>query len=201
VQIICPECGKAFDGDQCWVCVARMEDIKETFSLSLPVACAGVIGTLLAVVTYPPLGSYSLEVYILLAVFIIPAGIALILEYFQHMSRYAVLLRSTIVLATAIPLVATAYYSLNGVLDGNPPVEVRALVSHKSIENDGESTYYDFVCTLSWNRKRIEQNLGVNSETFSAAQPGDAVRVVIHPGAFSQPWYSDVRRWGSRVRN
>ena len=74
MQIICPECGKAFDGDQCWVCVARMEDIKETFSLSLPVALAGVIGTMLAVVTYPPLGSYSLEVYILLGVFIIPAG-------------------------------------------------------------------------------------------------------------------------------
>ena len=82
------------------------------------------------------------------------------------------------------------------------PLSRRGLLSPKSPSRMMEkSTYYDFVCTLSWNRKRIEQNLGVNSETFSAAQPGDAVRVIIHPGAFSQPWYSDVRLWGSRVRN
>lgn len=63
MEIICSECGQAFDGDQCWVCVARMADIEETFSFSLPVALAGIIGTILAIGVYPPLKSNSLAIY------------------------------------------------------------------------------------------------------------------------------------------
>jgi len=84
-----------------------------------------------------------------------------------------------------------AYYFLNGLLDANPAMEVPSRVITKDI---GHGRYGGpvLVVSLSWNQKRIEENIGVSHEKYSAAEPGDSVRVVVHPGAFSQPWYDDV---------
>jgi hypothetical protein len=198
---ICPECGKAFDGDQCWVCVTRRADIEETFSLSLPVALAGIIGTIIAFGTYPPLESNSLVDYSIPALFIIPGAIVLVLELSWRLARYALFVRLMFVLVAATFVMTASYYFLNGLLDGSTPVEAKAVVSEKYI-NHGRGSTYNLVWTLSWNQKNnIKGSMGVRRETFSAAEPGDSVRVMIHPGEFSQAWYSDVHLWGSRVRN
>jgi hypothetical protein len=188
---LCPGCGQAFDGDQCWVCVARKEDILETFTFSLPVALGGItIGLILAISLYPPLGSNLTTIYrIPVLVFVGAIVLALVLR--QQLTRYATFVRLMIVLVTATFVMPAAYYFLNGMLDSNPAVEVPSRVIMKDIGH-GRYGAPVLVVSLSWKQKRIEENIGVSREKYSAAEPGDSVRVIVHPGAFSQPWYGDV---------
>jgi len=46
--------------------------------------------------------------------------------------------------------------------------------------------------TLTWKWKEIQKVFSVSRQKFGAAEPGDAVHLVVHPGAFLQAWYSDV---------
>jgi len=197
---LCPECGQAFDGDQCWVCGARKEDILETFTLSLPVALGGItIGLIIAISLYPPLGSNLTTIYrVPVLVFVGAIVLAFVLR--QHLTRYATFVRLIIVLVTVTFVMPAAYYFLNGILDANPAVEVPSTVILKDI---GHGTFGGpvLVVSLSWKQKRIEENIGVSREKYSAAEPGDSVRVIVHPGLFSQPWYSDVLLSSSRMRN
>jgi len=199
VQIICPECGQPFDdSDQCWACVARRADIEETFFLSSTVAFAGILGIITATYIYPPLESNSLVEYSIPGLIIIPGVIVLVLQLCWRLTRYAPLVRSMLVFVAATFVIMAAYYFLNGALDGNPTVEGQALVSGKYY-NSGRGSTYNLDWTLSLKGQTIEDSLGVSRETFSSAQPGDAVRIVIHPGAFSTPWRSDVHLLGSRT--
>lgn len=188
---ICPECGQAFDGDRCWVCVARGEDIYETLSFSVAVAGAGFIGTIFAAALYPPLQPDSVVLYWSLGLFF-PGAIVFALLLRDRLMRYAALVRLIFALGAATFLIPAAYYFLNGALDGNPPVEVQALVSSKSVGDTGHGDFYVLELSLSWQQQKIEKGVQVSPKTFSAAKPGDSVRVTLHPGAFSRPWYSDV---------
>jgi hypothetical protein len=188
---ICSECGQAFDCDQCWVCVARKEDILETFTFSLPVAVGGItIGVIFAISLYPPLGSSLTTIY-RIPVLSFVGAVVLGLVIRRQLTRYATAVRLIIVLVTVAFVMPAAYYFLNGLLDANPAMEVPSRVITKDI---GHGRYGGpvLVVSLSWNQKRIEENIGVSHEKYSAAEPGDSVRVVVHPGAFSQPWYGDV---------
>ncbi len=93
MEIICPECGQAFDSDQCWVCVARMADIEETLAFSFPVALAGIVGTILAIMLYPPLKSNSLVDYMTPAIIFIPGAIVLLLTLYDRLTRWAIFVR------------------------------------------------------------------------------------------------------------
>jgi hypothetical protein len=192
MQTICSECGQPFDdGDQCWVCVARTEDIKETFYFCLCVALAGILALVVATGSYPPLKSNLLAVYMILAEFIIPGAIVFLLVLSARLTGYASFVRIVFVLAATASVVPAAYYFLNGALDDGTPVESHAVVSEKYI-NNGRGAKYNLAWTLPWNHENIKGSIGVQSETFSIAEPGDSVRVMVHPGQFSQPWYSDV---------
>jgi len=188
---ICSECGQVFDGDQCWVCVAREEDIKETLSLSFPVALGGItVGNILAITLYPPLESNFPMVYMFPAVsFVVLVVLAFALQ--DQIVRYAAVVRVLIVLVAATCLMPAAYYFLNGILDGNPSVEVPSRVTSKNV-SQGKYGGPDLVVSLSWNQQTIDQVFRVGHKTYSAVEPGDSVRIVVHPGAFLQPWYSDV---------
>jgi hypothetical protein len=187
---ICPECGQSFDGGQCWACVARMADIEETFSLSFPVALAAItIGNIIAISIYTPLGPEWTRVYMIPGVsFLFAVALSFVLR--NQMPRYALLIRLTIVFVAVTCLLPATYFLLNGILDGDTPTEISSLVISKHI---GQGTYGgpDLFVRLSWRQHMIEQAFRVDSKTYSAVEPGDSVRVVIHPGAFSQPWYSD----------
>jgi hypothetical protein len=89
-------------------------------------------------------------------------------------------------LLAAAYVVPAAYYLLIGAVDGNPPVEVQALVSSKGVNDDREDDSYVPVLSLSWKQQRIEGGADVRPEMFSGAEPGDSVRVLLHPGAFSR---------------
>ena len=197
---ICPECGQAFDGDRCWVCAARKADIDETFSLSLPVALAGIsIGNILAIFLYPPLVSGFPVVYAIPALFFVGA-IIYVLVVREHLTRYAKFIRLLIVLVTVSFVLQAAYFLLNGILDGNPAVEVPSSVIRKVVAQ-GKCCGPVLVVSLSWNRQIIGQNINVGRDMFASVKPGESVRVVIHSGAFSQPWYSDVLLSDDRARD
>jgi hypothetical protein len=85
-----------------------------------------------------------------------------------------------------------AYFFLNGIVDTNPAIQVPSRVISKGVSHgrSGDIPYLDL--SLSWNKVRIKQSIDVSRETLSSAEPGDSVRLVVHPGAFSQPWYGDV---------
>ena len=92
--------------------------------------------------------------------------------------------------ATTLVMLA-AYFYLNGALDGNPPVETEGIVSYK-LKSSGKYSGSDYVLklNLSLNGEEFEDDYRTSSETFEATKPGDVVRVLIHPGEFSLPWYS-----------
>lgn len=187
----CPECGQDFDRDQCWVCIARREDINETFSLCLPVALTGItVADVFALALYPPFTSRWAVVYVIPALFFIGA-IMLTLVLQRQLTRYATLFRLTILLVTASFLMPAAYFFLNGILDSNPAEDVPSRVIAKDV-GDGVYNGPTLVLRLSWKQKIIDRNVGVSREKYNATEPGDFVRVVVHPGEFSEPWYSDV---------
>ena len=187
---ICPQCGQAFDGDQCWTCVSREADIDETFSLCFPVAIGGItVGNILAISLYPPLGSNSPTIYVVPAVsFLVAVGLANVLG--DRKTRYATLVRLLIVFVTATCLIPAGYFFLNGILDGSPAMEVPSRVISKQI-SQGRYGGPDLFVSLSWNQQAIEETFRVDRKTYSEVEPGDSVRVIVHPGAFSTPWYGE----------
>jgi hypothetical protein len=186
---ICPKCGQTFDGVKCWECVSRKADIEVTVSLCFPVGLAGItLGNILAIAIFPPLISTFPKVYLVPALFFL-AAMAAVLMLGQRQTRYANFVRLMVVLVTISLYVPAAYFFLNGMLDSSQAVEVPSRVMMKTISKKGSPI---FGVNLEWNQKRIEENMEVSRDTYYAITPGEFVRVVIHPGAFSQPWYDDV---------
>jgi hypothetical protein len=185
---ICPQCGRAFDGDQCWDCLSRRADINETFSLCFPVALGGItVLNILAIGFYPPLGPGWAEIYMIPAVsFIVAVGLAFVIG--NRITRYATYVRLLIVLVTFTCFIPAGFFFLNGILDGNPPREIPSRVITKQISH-GTYGGPDLFVSLSWNQQAIEESFRVDRDTYSKVEPGDSVRVTIHPGAFSRPWY------------
>jgi hypothetical protein len=192
VQVICSECGQPFDDDQCcYVCVARDEAIQVTFYIAFPVAIFGIsLGSLIALDSYPPLFSNLLVVYMVPAISLVVAlALAFILQ--DQLTRYATLVRLLIVLVAATFVMPPAYYFMNGILDGNPAREIPAIVLGKYRGGYKRGGPY-LVLSLPWNSERINVKTRVSDRTFSDAEPGDSVRLVVHPGAFSLPWHEEV---------
>lgn len=189
VQICC-QCGNPFDGDQCWVCVARLEDIKETGYLCLVASGLGWAGTMIAIAVYPPLGGGTLALFLGPVIIIVPGAIVLALVNYDRLERYALPVRLMFLLFAAATIMFAGFYFLNGALDGNPPVETQALVLSKGVSHTGKyGASYIVEVNVVWNRKRIEEGIAATRETFSVIEPGDSVRLAVHPGAFSTPWY------------
>jgi hypothetical protein len=193
MQIICSECGQPFDDDQCcYVCVARDEAIEETFYIAFPVAIFGIsLGSLIALDSYPPLFSNLLVVYMVPGISLV---VALVLAFFllDRLTRYAKLAIFSIIFVAATFVMPAAYYFLNGILDGNPAREIPSIVLRKGISGGYRGRGPYLVLSLPWNSEIISVPVWVKDRTFSDAEPGDSVRLVVHPGAFSQPWHGDV---------
>lgn len=186
---ICLECGQAFEGNQCTACLVRDEDISETSRLSVWVAGFGLMATVFALGVYPPFELMSLAFYIFLGLFLLPAAILLVLWFCDALTRHVVLSRSLIVFAAAVFVVSATFYFLNGILDRKSPSVVKAVVYRKEVSSNADGTSYYLECTVPWGRKTIDQDFEVSLMTFTTTEPGDSVRVAIHPGAFSTPWY------------
>jgi hypothetical protein len=131
----------------------------------------------------------------------IPVAIIGLLALLGRLERYISFVRAVFVSASAATIVVAAFFFLNGALDEHSPVEVDAVVSTKFITR-GKFAHPALVLSIVRNQSRIEETLSVNPETFSMVEPGDSVRVAIHPGAFLTPWFSeDVLLSNDRARN
>lgn len=183
---ICSKCGQAFDGDKCWTCVARIVDVEETMKLSLAVATGGYIGEMLATNVYPPLIGRADPWVAGLAAFLFftPLATWIVVHGFRRVERYATLLKLMLILSAAALVMTAALFFLNGALDSNAPVETDALVSGARAEA--------LAMSVSWNNRQIKQEVTVN-DPDSLVEPGDVVRLHVHAGEFSVPWFDHIR--------
>jgi hypothetical protein len=188
----CYKCGTFYEGDRCPACDARTEPIKKTFYIYLGGLCGGFLGILFALVTYPPLSDHSLTPFLFPIVVAIPAAMMIVLAVWDQMERFAILAGLVFVLTGAVLPFRAAFYFLNGALDKNPPLEVHTLVSNGYIDNGEYGPSYGLVASVPWNGRQIEIHVGVSSDTYSFAETGDYLRLVVHPGAFKVPWYDQA---------
>jgi hypothetical protein len=163
-------------------------------------AVAGIFLTNSALGPYPPLGRDTLVLSHDLDFIALASAIAVLLFLLGRLARHISFVRAMFVLASATTLLLAAFFFLNGALDKHRPVEADALLSTKYV-TQGKFTGPFLVLSIAWNHRRIEETLRVSREIFSAVEPGDSVRVVVHPGAFSTPWYGGVLPSGSRASN
>jgi hypothetical protein len=187
---ICAKCGQPFDGDKCWICVARLIDIRQTFLFSLPVALAGLLGVGMAATYYAPLENRLLHDFLLLVMLVLPGAMIFLLVSFDRLTRYAFIFRMTLVLAAATPIMTAAFLYMNGAWDQEAVVATQALVSGKHISGGGTRSGADLHVTLHWKQRRIEEDLDVLRQTYEAVVPNDSINIIVHPGEFSLPWYS-----------
>jgi hypothetical protein len=189
---VCRYCGKTFDSYQCGGCVGRKDAEKKAAYLWGWGLCVGFTGELFALFKYPTLGGDSSEIILFLSVLVIPIAMILAFAYFDPWDRDTFLVRLTFIIAGALlPAHATFAY-LNGALDRKPVVEVQTYVSRGYVSNGEDGTSYVLVASVVWNRRQYEEALAVSHETYSFAETGDSLRLAIHPGAFSKPWYGEA---------
>lgn len=201
MQIICVECGKPFDdSDLCRVCLNRNERLKRAFYVCFYVDLVAFTVTAFILGQYPPIGSCWWVAYTMAGLVVIPAAIVFVLDNYDRLTRYAtsVVIMAVVVAGASASL--PAYLSLNVILDPDAAAQVPAQVSGKFINHNrryGDS--FVIRTSFSWKEARFEDDdLHVNEETYLAIQPGDTVRVLVHPGRFSLPWYSAVLPSSSR---
>jgi hypothetical protein len=183
---ICAQCGKAFDGDHCLECAARNAEVYKTVVWSFVGTSVGMLLTALAVALYPPLGWVSQALGHAWEFFFLTF---LAVMWHSKLRRYIILVNAICVLASAAALILAAFLFLNGALDYQTAVQADALVSSKHVTR-GRSPGPVLNLSIAWSQRRIEETLSVSRKTFSVVEPGDSVRVTVHPGAFSMPWYS-----------
>jgi len=148
----------------------------------------GIILTILALLLYPPLLRGSLVESYSFDLLLLPLAIFALFRLSDRLERYITFVRAISVSLTAATLILAAFLFLNGAFDAHPPVEADALVSSKFV-TQGKFAGPALVLNISWNQERVEETLSVSRKTFSVVEPGDSVRVIVHPGAFSMPWY------------
>lgn len=176
--------------------------MKTTFYLCF---CVGLVAFVIMVFNlgaYPPIGSWSWVASTVVGIIVIPAAIAFVLDNCDRLTRYAtfVMIMTVFVAATLVTL--TEYFYLNGILDRNRSVEAQALVTQKFMNHGRYGYEFVLQLTFTWSGERFEyDNLDVSEETYIRTKPGDTVRIIIHPGKFSLPWYSDVLPPGAPARN
>jgi len=162
-----------------------------TFYIAFPAAIFGIsLGSLVALDSYPPLFSNLLLVYMVPGISLV---VALALAFFlqDQLTRYSTLVILMIVFVAATFVAPPAYILMNGILDGSPAKEIPSIVLGKGRPGYKGGRPY-LVLSLPWNSEKINVRVGVYDRTFSDAEPGDSVRLVVHPGAFSLPWYGNV---------
>jgi hypothetical protein len=89
----------------------------------------------------------------------------------------------------------TAFCLFNSTLDDNPSQEIPSIVVRKvGLFGKSDNGPY-LVLSTSWNQERIEKTIQGDRHILSTVKPGDdAIHLIVHPGAFSVPWYDYTLR-------
>jgi hypothetical protein len=167
--------------------------MKRTFYLCFLAGLSGFVSMMFIIPEYPPIGSLWWVAYSIVGLIVIPAAIVFVLYDNDRLTRYATFAMIMGVLVATSLVALAAFFYLNGRLDRNPSVEAEARLDQKFIEHTRYGPVFLLRVTFTWNGERFEyDDLAVNEESYIATKPGDSVRVIVHPGKFSLPWYSDV---------
>ena len=111
--------------------------------------------------------------------------VRLMRERVQHMIELFLIAAALFV---GVPsLVAVGLFAANSGLDRGAAVTHRATIVQR-MRRDSE------VFVVPWDADRLRQKVGLPRALWREVQPGDAIEVDVHPGAFGWPWMSGVRR-------
>jgi len=158
----------------------------------LPLApMAGLIGTMIAILIYPPLDRNSFS----LTTFIIAVPCVFLISYVQKKQKrgddIASFFPMTAWLAFA-PICIAAILFANGALDRSP-VEPHPVVVTQRLVRHGKSTSY-YLQTSSWRANHSSETLQVTYVVFTQFQTNDAAIVEVHRGALGIPWLGAIRK-------
>lgn len=190
---VCPDCRQTFDGSQCSDCIARKAKVDKVLGLCFPLAFIGICWLQIDSSLYPVLGPNSLMVS-MIPVVSLSVGFGFALLYVgigKRIMRYSALVVLLIVSITGACPMTGGYFFLNGMLDGKAALEVPSHVISK-YESIGRSGGPNVLVNLSWNRQAVKETFRVDRKTYLELEPGDLVRLIVHLGAFSTPWFSSV---------
>jgi hypothetical protein len=123
----------------------------------------------------------------MMVLFFAPMVIDFVLALCKNFVPRAAISSRTAIGSASLAVLFTAFCLLNVTLDNQPSQAVPAVV----VRQYGAGAAVKV--SMSWNQERIEQTIQGN-RGIVPAKPGDAVHLVVHPGAFSVAWYSDVLR-------
>jgi len=146
----------------------------------------GLLGSLLALILYPPLDAGPFVAFGLCA-FSVP----LLLPVFKRTREDVGGLR-TVYLYSSLALVLLALLLfLNGRLDRSPRSVVKATVIQKRIGGMKSGTEH-WLTVSSWRPGRSLEKFLVSSREFNRAVVGRTVRVEVHQGFFGLPWSGNI---------
>lgn len=187
---MCPKCRCVIAGDECQnpECAAKSRSALKALYLFTYVGGAGLFGTILSTYFLYP----TLEHRSTIGGFIVLLFLAVTLMNVSLVAQYAKFTRSTSLAAATFFVLFAAVYLLNGALDRHVPTEVQATIASKFVTR-GLWGGNILALATTWNQKPMEETIRVSSEVFSKAERGDSVGLIVHPGAFSLPWYGSGR--------
>ncbi|MGA7794829.1 MAG: hypothetical protein WCA19_17460 [Candidatus Acidiferrales bacterium] len=182
---MCLKCGRVIVGDECQSreCAAGSIAVNTARSLFVCAGGAGLLGMVIsASFLYPTLDYRSIpRLFVLL--FLVTFLVSIALD-----GQRAKFIRSMYLVATTFFILSAAVFFLNGALDKHVPKEIQATVAGKAVAR-GLTEGNVLALAVTWNQKQMVETLRVNNQIFSKAERGDSVGLIVHPGAFSMPWY------------
>lgn len=158
----------------------------------LPIApAAGLIGTMLAILIYPPLerGFFSVGVFIFFVLCIV------LVSQVQKRQRRGDDVSSFFPMMNWIALVpvgVAVVLLVNGALDRSSVEPHRVVVMQKMVRHGKSNSYY--LETSSWRANHLSEELQVSYIVFGQFQNNDVAIVEVHRGALGIPWLGSVRK-------
>jgi hypothetical protein len=150
----------------------------------------GMIGTMIAVLIYPPLD----RSYFWLALILFLPSVFLT-RYIQIKQKRGDDVGSFFPMTTWLafgPLCVAAVLLANGALDHSPVDSHPEVVTQKLVSRGKSNSYY--LETPSWRSSGSFEKLQVSYRVYTQFQINDPVIVEVHRGALGIPWFGAVRK-------
>ena len=158
----------------------------------LPLApFAGVIGTLIGSLIYPPLDRRS---FALLAFLLFLPSVFLV-SYVQKKQKRGIDISSFFPMTTwaaLAPLCIAVAVFANGALDRFPVESHPVVITAKFLRHGKGNSYY--LQVPSWRPKHSSEELQVTYKVYGQFQTNDPIFVEMHRGALGMPWLGAIRK-------
>ena len=186
----CSTCGIELQLGKCPNCGGRpLPRAGSATVLYILLLVPGVFVSLSALTVYPPLDTRVVMAAVL-GLFLLPVALQLLSFVRRPPSENAGWLRTAYIFSGLALVLLALLLFLNGWLDRSPWREVRTTVIRKTVLR-GRGTQYDLAVS-AWRPGRNIEHFNVSSRVFNTAVVGKAVRVPLHKGFFSLPWFGSI---------